>query len=59
MLKLMVIVGENQSDCHRSVQQQFRALTNDGTGPGFSRQIMVAKMEWMGFSPYTSLVMGG
>jgi hypothetical protein len=31
MLKLMVLMRENQSDCHRSVQQRFRVLRNNGT----------------------------
>jgi hypothetical protein len=51
MLKLMVLMSENQTDCHRSVQQPFRVLENYGTGSGLSRTSMPAKVRAGGVSP--------
>jgi hypothetical protein len=45
MLKLMVLMSENQTDCHRSMQQRFRVLENYGTGSGLSRTSMPAKVR--------------
>jgi hypothetical protein len=36
-------MNENQSDCHRSVQQRFRVLMNHGVGPDLNRPTMPAE----------------
>ncbi len=43
MLKWMVLMKENQSDCHRSVRQQFKVPRNYCTRPGLSRPTMPEK----------------
>ncbi len=60
ILKLMVLMSQNQSDCHRSVWHRFRVLKNYGTKPHLSRPTVAAKWGARGrFSPYTSHMMGG
>jgi hypothetical protein len=45
MLKLMVLMNENQSDCHRSVQPRFRVLRNYGSRPSLSKPTMPGKVR--------------
>jgi hypothetical protein len=53
MLKLMVLISENQSDCHRSVWQRFLVLRSYGTRPGLNRPTMPAKAGERGLAVLT------
>jgi hypothetical protein len=43
-----VLMSENQSDCHKSVRQRFRVLSNYGIGPGLSGPTMPARVRERG-----------
>jgi hypothetical protein len=58
-LKWMVLMKENQSDCHRFELQQFRVLRNYGTRPSLNRPTMPAKVRERGqYSAYTGHAIG-
>ncbi len=59
MLKLMVLMTENQSDCHRSLWQQFRVLRHYGTGPGLSSPTLAAQWGGRGLSHHTPVMWWG